>query len=77
MAHNTPEELYRLYMEVLGRGLYTPKILILRIARTIEEAGHVAALVNSRGFQKLSPEACAIAIAYLKQPLYAKDRSVA
>lgn len=77
MADNTPETLYRLYMEVLGRGLYTPGILIKRIARTIEEAGHVAALVNSLGFRKLSPEACAIAIAYLKQPMYAKDRPAA
>lgn len=66
----THDDLDKLYDAVLGRGLYTPQVLLPRIRRAIEAAGITVELESSDDLRKLPIEAIPIAIAYLKGDRY-------
>ena len=61
----THAELDQLYRKVLGRGMYTPEILLPRIARAIKAAGHVVTLDSSADLARLPVEALQPAADYL------------
>lgn len=74
MAHDSPEELYRIYMGILGRGLYTPAILFSRLRRhlrmTLGDKANDLLLESSNDFKRLSPEAVTAAVEYLGSDHY-------
>lgn len=74
MADHTPETLYRLYMGILGRGLYTPGVLFSRLRRhlrkTLGDKANDLLLESSNDFKRLSPEAVTAAAEYLGSDHY-------
>ena len=66
----THAELDQLYRKVLGRGMYTPEILLPRIVRAIREAGFEVTLNSSADFARLPVEALQPAADYLKGDHY-------
>jgi hypothetical protein len=67
----THDEVIELYRKVLGRGLYGPEILVPRIRRALEAAGHTVTLERGSDLAKLPPEALEAAAAYLSDGHYA------
>lgn len=66
----THDDLDRAYDRVLGRGLYTPQVLLPRLRRALEAAGFTVELESSRDLRRLPAGAIPIAIAYLERKPY-------
>jgi hypothetical protein len=63
----THDDLDKLYDRVLGRGLYSPQVLVPRIKRALAAAGFEVELESSDDLRKLPAEALPAAADYLTQ----------
>lgn len=66
----THADLYKLYMGILGRGMYTPTVLLSRLEDYLKRAGHPIRIRSSDDLKLLPEAALSAAAAYLSDPRY-------
>lgn len=71
------EEMDKLFRGILGRGPYSPQLMVMRINRVLRKAGFDVSIELSRELKELPVETVPAVIAHLKGENYQRDWNIA